>query len=89
MYKEIAIQNSEHHNQTSEAEIRSTLRADAILNWWDQRWYMNFIGLLADYVTDEFAELRKEDRKTNLADLVTKFFSKEEFWRLCTLIGVG
>lgn len=45
VYKELAIQESARRSTANEAEIRTVLRGDAILKWWDQRWYMNFIGL--------------------------------------------
>ena len=46
VYKELATRNSENNRDVKETAVRSDLRSQAILQWWNARWYMNFIGLI-------------------------------------------
>ncbi|MEE2681633.1 MAG: DUF502 domain-containing protein [Planctomycetota bacterium] len=43
--REMAKRESENRTPQSANEVRSELRAASIQEWWEARWYMNFIGL--------------------------------------------
>jgi len=42
-------------SQTAQNEARSYLRSQRILEWWNERWYMNFIGLFVAILSVYFA----------------------------------
>ena len=43
--REMARIESENRGQKTAQEVKSQVRAQLILQWWEARWYMNFIGL--------------------------------------------
>ena len=42
-------------SRTAQSEARSYLRSQRILEWWNERWYMNFIGLFVAILSVYFA----------------------------------
>ncbi|MAJ47280.1 MAG: hypothetical protein CBC35_08535 [Planctomycetes bacterium TMED75] len=43
--REMARIESENRGKKTAQEVKSQVRAELILRWWEARWYMNFIGL--------------------------------------------
>ena len=43
--REMARIESENRGQKTAQEVKSQVRTQLILQWWEARWYMNFIGL--------------------------------------------
>ncbi len=44
-----------NRSRTAQKEARSYLRSQSILEWWNERWYMNFIGLFVAILSVYFA----------------------------------